>query len=72
MAYKIDVDHIYDAKRLYKSFYIPKKDYDIVVYSKMDFLINDEDAFIVKYKNLNAIINNKSNDHWLIKNNHLK
>ncbi|MBJ6740530.1 hypothetical protein JG667_09260, partial [Campylobacter jejuni] len=69
---KIDVDHIYDAKRLYKSFYIPKKDYDIVVYSKMDFLINDEDAFIVKYKNLDAIINNKSNDHWLIKNNHLK
>lgn len=22
---KIDVDHMYDAKRLYKSFYIPKK-----------------------------------------------
>ncbi|EHR9146138.1 hypothetical protein KU834_001706 [Campylobacter jejuni] len=66
---KIDIDHIYDTKRLYKSFYIP---YDIVIYSKMDFLINDEDAFIVKYKNLDAIINNKSNDQWLIKNNHLK
>ncbi|EJL3205894.1 hypothetical protein NME27_001923, partial [Campylobacter jejuni] len=72
---KIDVDHIYDAKRLYKSFYIPKKDYDILCYSRIDFYYKDDDraeVFIVKYKSINNILNNKSNDQWLIKNNHLK
>lgn len=69
---KIDVDHYYDAKKLYKSFYIPKKDYDIVNYSRMDFLYDKEEVFIVKYNHVNDILNDKSDDQNLIKNVNLK
>ena len=45
---KIDVDHIYDAKRLYKSFYLPNKQTDIVTLSRMDFYIKNNQVFIAK------------------------
>ncbi|EAK9868511.1 beta-1,4-N-acetylgalactosaminyltransferase [Campylobacter lari] len=43
---KIDVDHYYDAKKLYKSFYIPKKNYHVVSYSRIDFDINNNKIYI--------------------------
>lgn len=69
---KIDVDHYYDAKKLYKSFYIPKKDYEIVNYSRMDFLYDKEEVFIVKYDHINDMYNDKSEDQNLVKNINLK
>ncbi|EAL6153984.1 hypothetical protein DLH26_09060, partial [Campylobacter jejuni] len=47
----------------------------MLCYSRIDFYYKDDDraeVFIVKYKSINNILNNKSNDQWLIKNNHLK
>ncbi|EAJ2878828.1 hypothetical protein A0X34_01940 [Campylobacter coli] len=63
---KIDVDHIYDAKRLYKSFYIPKKDYEILTYSRIDFLIKNNEIFL-RYDEVFGILNNIANDQWLMK-----
>ncbi|EAJ5682227.1 hypothetical protein BXA13_07950 [Campylobacter lari] len=68
---KIDVDHIYDAKKLYKSFYIPKKDYDVLCYSRMDFNI-ENDSINIRYDNRFGILNDIGNDHWLIKNKNIK
>ncbi|MBZ7934108.1 hypothetical protein H2269_01580 [Campylobacter sp. RM13744] len=67
---KIDVDHIYNAKKLYKSFYIPKEDYDLVAYSRMDFIIKNQKIFIKKHNF--GYLNDIGNDHWLIKNNNIK
>ncbi|EDP6836919.1 beta-1,4-N-acetylgalactosaminyltransferase [Campylobacter lari] len=47
---KIDVDHYYDAKKLYKSFYIPKKDYHVVSYSRIDFAFNDGKFYVYRDK----------------------
>nr|WP_258457108.1 beta-1,4-N-acetylgalactosaminyltransferase [Helicobacter sp. 10-6591] len=45
---KIDVDHIYDAKKLFASFYIPKNTYQKVDYPRIDFIIKDQEIFIQK------------------------
>lgn len=34
---KIDVDHLYDAKRLYKSFYLPRNDKEILFIDNLNF-----------------------------------
>ncbi|EAK9961919.1 beta-1,4-N-acetylgalactosaminyltransferase [Campylobacter lari] len=47
---KIDVDHYYDAKKLYKSFYIPRKDYHVVNYSRIDFVFNDGKFYVYQDK----------------------
>ncbi|QOQ98064.1 hypothetical protein [Helicobacter winghamensis] len=43
---KIDVDHIYDAKKLYKQFYLPKKAYDVLHLSRIDFHIYKDEIFV--------------------------
>lgn len=43
---KIDVDHIYDAKLLYKTFYIPRAKNHIVVYPRINFIYKDKAIFI--------------------------
>lgn len=45
---KIDTDHIYDAKKLFKSFYIPKKKSDILALSRIDFYIQGEEIYLAK------------------------
>ncbi|HEB9288375.1 TPA: beta-1,4-N-acetylgalactosaminyltransferase [Campylobacter coli] len=63
---KIDVDHIYDAKKLYKSFYIPRNKYDVVSYSRIDihyfnnnfFLCSDSHGNILKDPGDCLLINN--------------
>ena len=48
---KIDCDHIYDAKKLYKSFYVPKKSYERLIQSRINVLIKDRQVFIARDKN---------------------
>ncbi|WP_410002920.1 glycosyltransferase [Campylobacter volucris] len=62
---KIDVDHYYDAKKLYKSFYIPKKDNDVVSISRINFVIHEDNVFIVKCQNTGIL--RDVVDHWLLK-----
>nr|QGT50002.1 hypothetical protein Helico4rc_1220 [uncultured Helicobacter sp.] len=64
---KIDVDHIYEASKLFKSFYLACKIWDIVLHSRINFL----------YKNSEILIENGNNmvfegDHWLVCNFQLK
>lgn len=70
---KIDCDHIYDAKKLYKSFYLPKCHYDILAISRFDILVKNMEVFVGKQTHDWAIDNfvNKGFDHWLICNDDL-
>ncbi len=43
---KIDVDHIYDAKKLYKSFYLLKQN-DILALSRIDCLIENDRVYLI-------------------------
>ncbi|MCR6579250.1 beta-1,4-N-acetylgalactosaminyltransferase [Campylobacter insulaenigrae] len=63
---KIDTDHIYDAKKLYKSFYIPKKDYHMVCYSRIDFVFKDNKIYVCQDKDENVL--KAPGDCWLLKN----
>ncbi|WP_348518249.1 beta-1,4-N-acetylgalactosaminyltransferase [Campylobacter sp. CCS1377] len=66
---KIDVDHYYDAKKLYKSFYIPRRNYHVVSYSRIDFIFNEEKFYI--YQDKNGIILKAPGDCLLIQNTNL-
>lgn len=48
---KIDCDHIYDAKKLYKAFYLPKKSYERLVQSRINVCVKDRQIFITKDQN---------------------
>lgn len=67
---KIDVDHIYDAKKLYKSFYIPKSNKDVVSYPRIDFCIINSQIYVSKKREFNSFLYNP-NDHWLIQNSNI-
>lgn len=45
---KIDADHIFNAKKLYKSFYIPKNKYDVVSYSRINFHYFNNNIFVCR------------------------
>ncbi len=45
---KIDCDHIYDAKKLYKSFYLPKSKYEMVVKCRIDMLVRNKQVYIAR------------------------
>lgn len=71
---KIDCDHIYDAKKLYKSFYLPKHKCEVVTFAKFQVLVKDKEVRIEKgndepYFLENVII--EADDHWLICNDNL-
>lgn len=66
---KIDCDHIYDAKKLYKSFYIPKNKYDVVSYARIDFHYSNGNLFV---RHKNKEIYYEPNDHFLINNLNVK
>lgn len=48
---KIDCDHIYDAKKLYKSFYLPKRKDEMVIKCRIDFLIKNREVFVCRFLN---------------------
>ncbi|MGX3011203.1 beta-1,4-N-acetylgalactosaminyltransferase [Helicobacter sp. 23-1044] len=43
---KIDCDHIYDAKMLYKTFYLARSAKDCVVYPRVNFIVQNNQIFI--------------------------
>lgn len=43
---KIDVDHIYDAKKLYKSFYLLKSPNDMLALSRMDIFVKEAEIYL--------------------------
>lgn len=70
---KIDCDHIYDAKKLYKAFYLPKSRFDSVIKPRFDILIRERRVHIRKLKH--GLIQDdflfRGVDDWLIYNNGL-
>ncbi|RDU62261.1 beta-1,4-N-acetylgalactosaminyltransferase [Helicobacter sp. MIT 14-3879] len=61
---KIDVDNIYFADKLYKSFYLPKKAWDIVFLHFLN-VYYDGDDIVINKKTTNS---NIQGDHFLCKN----
>lgn len=71
---KIDCDHIYDAKKLYKSFYLPKSKYEMLVKCRIDMLVRNKQVYIARQTHGMSLYDffNKGVDHWLICNDGLK
>ncbi|MBZ8001014.1 hypothetical protein AVCANL277_09170, partial [Campylobacter canadensis] len=44
---KIDVDHIYDAKKLFSSFYLAKKDNDLVSIARLNVAVYENKVYVV-------------------------
>lgn len=71
---KIDTDHIYDAKKLYKSFYLPKSKYAVVTFARFQVFVKDKEVRIEKGNNEPYFLENviiEADDHWLICNDNL-
>ncbi|TLD97534.1 beta-1,4-N-acetylgalactosaminyltransferase [Helicobacter jaachi] len=64
---KIDIDHIYEAGKLFKSFYLAQKVWDMVLHSRIDFLYENHRIYID-----NACKGVFEGDHWLVNNFGLK
>lgn len=65
---KVDVDHIYDAEKLKKVFYLLKKPSDCVILSRLDLHYLNEKLYTFKDKeNFKAPL-----DMWIINNSNLK
>lgn len=43
---KIDCDHIYDAKMLFKTFYLPRTRKDCVIYPRVNFIVKNRRIYI--------------------------
>ena len=69
---KIDTDHIFDAKKLYKSFYLPKHTYEMVIIARMDILIKENQVFVGKFPNEMGGFLVSGLDHWLLYNKGIK
>ena len=68
---KIDCDHIYDAKKLYKSFYLPKHTYEMVQYDRINFTVKDNKVKMIKSQPSEHCIEgfiSRFHDHWLVYN----
>ncbi|ANV97475.1 hypothetical protein BBW65_00990 [Helicobacter enhydrae] len=66
---KIDVDHIYDAQTLYKTFYIPTLSNHLVIYPRINYIIDNDEIFIQKSEDMGFI---DGWDQWLICNQNLE
>ena len=64
---KIDCDHVYDAEKLKKIFYIPKNDKDCIIISRLDLHFQNEKLYTISK---NPLVESK--DHFLLKNKNLK
>lgn len=68
---KIDCDHIYDARKLYKSFYLPRHKYEMVQYDRINFAIKNNEVRMIKSKPSENCIDgfiSRYYDHWLVYN----
>ncbi|MBZ8004087.1 beta-1,4-N-acetylgalactosaminyltransferase, partial [Campylobacter canadensis] len=64
--FKIYVDHSYDAKKLFSSFYLAKKDNDLVSIARLNVAVYENKVYVVPHYYIDVL------DHWLIKNNNLE
>ena len=64
---KIDCDHVYNAEKLKKIFYLPKKENDIVVISRLDLHYYDNKIYTITDKPLVEL-----KDNFLLKNQNLE
>jgi beta-1,4-N-acetylgalactosaminyltransferase len=64
---KIDCDHIFDSNKLKKLLYLPKKDNDLIVISRLNLHIEKEKIYTLK--NMEIL---EEPDHFIIKNKNLK
>ena len=62
---KIDADHVYDAKKLFESFYTIGGDNEAIAYPRINFLFIDNQIHIQKLENYGYI---RGGDQLLIKN----
>lgn len=60
---KIDVDHIYLADKLYKSFYAIQHIWDMLLHARIDFLVRDNQVKVLQ--NARGVFDG---DHWLVNN----
>lgn len=71
---KIDVDHVYDAAKLFKSFYLAQHFFDAVFVARMNFIIKNKQIYIGKLSkspiNLDEFYT-LGVDHWLVCNQNL-
>ncbi|HEF1919779.1 TPA: hypothetical protein R8W36_001592, partial [Campylobacter coli] len=66
---KIDVDHIYDAKKLYKMFYLPENSDEFVLNSRVNIDVVDNEVFIIPHSKNGYWV--MGTDHWLVNNRNL-
>lgn len=64
---KIDCDHVYDSEKLKKIFYLPKKENDVVILSRLDLHYYNENIYTITR---NPLVELK--DHFIIKKKSLK
>lgn len=64
---KIDCDHVYDAEKLKKIFYIPKNDRECIIIPRLDLHFQNEKLYTISK---NPLVEGK--DHFLLKNKNLK
>ncbi|TQR53853.1 beta-1,4-N-acetylgalactosamyltransferase [Campylobacter troglodytis] len=68
---KIDVDQIYDAKKLYKSFYLARNKQEIVQYDRLNYAIKNKQVRMISGKvsasNIEGFLSHFY-DHWLLYN----
>lgn len=60
---KIDCDHIYDSEKLRKLMYLPKKENDYVVISRLNLHVVDKKVYIITR---NPLLEDR--DHFIVKN----
>ncbi len=70
---KIDCDHIFDAKKLYKAFYLPHSLNDMLCLANIHLLIKDKEVFVCKLKEHTAQgqdfsenFLDKGHDQWML------
>lgn len=61
---KIDVDHIYEASKLFKSFYLIQKPWDMLIWNLINVCCIDQEIFIDK----NTRASYEQGDHFVLKN----
>lgn len=72
---KIDCDHIYDAKKLYKAFYLPKNHFDIMIKPRFNVVIKEKQVYIANSKgcyDMQYDFWHRGVDDWLLYNDSLE
>lgn len=66
---KVDCDHVFNAEKLKKIFYLPKNDNDCIILPRLNLYYDKEENKVYTSKKTPYV---DSKDFWLLKNNNLK